>query len=253
MRRTPLFPLIATIAAGALAAACSTSSSREAADAGPAATRGFDLAGFDKVSLKGSDDVSVTVGPQFSVTATGPQAMLDRLDIRVEDGVLVVARKKGGGDGESWSIRWKDDWYRGVKVAVTMPALTGAVLAGSGDMQIEGARAEKLDLALRGSGDLRISGIDADALDAALAGSGDMVLAGSARQVALSLAGSGDIDAGGLNGGTLAANLAGSGDIRARASGEADVSIVGSGDITIAGTSDCRISKLGSGEVTCTG
>ena len=81
-----------------------------------AAERRFDVAGFDKVALAGSDDVVVRHGNNFAVVAAGDSAQLDRLEIKVEDNTLKIGRKKGNW---SWSI--KD-----VIVTVTLPALRGA-------------------------------------------------------------------------------------------------------------------------------
>lgn len=240
----PNLPLI-LLAAAALSA-CSTSDARERVDAGPSSTQSFDLAGFSEVELEASDDVTVRVGPAFSVVATGPAKKLERLDIRVSGDRLVVGRKRD----DNWSFRWKSD-SEPVRITVTMPALKAAVLAGSGDLTIDGAAGEALRMALRGSGNLRADAVRAGQIDAELAGSGNLILAGGAKNASLNLAGSGNIDARALQSGGIKAVIAGSGNIDARGTGRAELSVIGSGNISVEGTSDCSISKVGSGDARC--
>jgi hypothetical protein len=69
MRQIIMLPLAALIALGAC-----TDSSAKGADAkvtpsGQQGQRQFQLANFDRITLKGPDNVEVRVGPAFSVTA----------------------------------------------------------------------------------------------------------------------------------------------------------------------------------------
>lgn len=242
----PHLPLLIIAATGL--AACSSSDARERVDAGPSSTQRYDLAGFTEVELEASDDVTVRVGPAFSVEATGPVKKLERLDIRVSGDRLVVGRKRDS----NWSFRWKSD-SEPVRIAVTMPALKAAVLAGSGDLTVAGATGASLTMALRGSGNLRADAVRADRLDAELAGSGNLVLAGGAKNASLNLAGSGNIDARSLSSEGIKAVIAGSGNIDARGTGRAELSVIGSGNITVEGTKDCSISRVGSGDARCRG
>jgi hypothetical protein len=211
--------------------------------AGPDGSRSFVATGFTGVELAGSDNVVVTRGESFSVVATGPQDVLDKLDIRVNGGVLEVRRKPS-------AMNWSSD--NGATIAVTLPRLDSATLSGSGGMTIDSAAGDAVALALSGSGDMKVAAVATKALDIALAGSGDLSIAGGkADSGDVSLAGSGDIDMKGVTMTTADIALAGSGDINATATGTADVSIVGSGDVRIAGGAKCDSSELGSGTATC--
>src|SRR4051812_36291171 len=91
---------------------------------GTGATRNFAANGFTAVELRGSDDVDVKTGTNFSVTAQGDPKVLDQLDIRVVDGTLRVGRKES-----------KNEWFhndRGAQIHVVMPRLTSAAVGGSG-------------------------------------------------------------------------------------------------------------------------
>ena len=194
--------VVVTTAALALAALVGCSASAEDdAPTGVTETRRFAATGFDAVALKGSDNVTVRVGPAFAVSATGDTSVLDRLDIAVRNGTLEIGRKR-----ESWG--WNGNG-RGAAVTVTLPALKAASLFGSGDMTVDRAQAPAFSASLAGSGDLDIGRVEAERLDLSLAGSGDLKLAGRAQSADMSIAGSGDIDAGGLSAETAALPIAG--------------------------------------------
>jgi hypothetical protein len=239
MTRAALFA-----AAAVLLAACGAVQA-ENGSGGPSGTRSFAVRGFDRVSLRGSDNVVVRVGAAESVTATGPQDVLDRLKIEVVDGELRVGREKG-----SWSMGWSSDRQPTV-ITVTVPRLRGASVAGSGDMQVDNVNVPSFDGSVAGSGNLAIASLRADAASLDIAGSGDVSVAGETKSLDISIAGSGNLGGPNLRAERAKISIAGSGDVRAHVTGEADVSIVGSGDVTLAGNPRCRTSKMGSGDVRC--
>jgi Putative auto-transporter adhesin, head GIN domain len=236
-----LLPLIALSSLSG----CSAAMGGPSTENGPSITRRYDLKDFDGVVLAGSDDVRITQGPNFAVSASGAAKQLDELELKVENGTLKVGRKRHTG----WSMLWGDD--DGVTVSVTLPLLHKATLAGSGNMDVSGTAADQFSGTIAGSGDLNIANASATNTTLTLAGSGDLAARGQAKTLNVSLAGSGDIHAGDLSAETATISGAGSGDVRVRASLGADVSLVGSGDVTITGTKNCKISKTGSGDVTC--
>ena len=241
-----LKPIVFVSTAALILSGCGIARGNASEDRSPKTTRSFDLKGFESVSLKGSDDVRVLTGPSFAVSASGRQKILDDLDIRVEDGVLVVTRK----DRKGWHIGWNDD-DQGAVVTVTMPTLRSASLMGSGDLSVDSTAEDKFAASLAGSGDLSIANARAADTNLTLAGSGDLTAKGKAATLAINLAGSGDLDTSGLESQTVSVSLAGSGDVKAHATSKASVSIVGSGDVTVTGTKDCAISKTGSGDAVC--
>ncbi len=206
-----------------------------------AAEKRFDVSGFDKVAVGGSDNVIIRQGNGFSVVATGDQDDLDKLDIKVQRGTLGIGRKSS-----FWSMMADE-----VQIIVTMPALRGVSVGGSADVQADRGVGEVFDARLGGSGDLLIGRIDAKTVTAALSGSGNIKAAGQCSALNVRLAGSGDADLAGLACTTADIRLAGSGNVSARASGEAAVSLAGSGDVLITGGAKCTRRIAGSGEVTC--
>lgn len=206
-----------------------------------AAERRFDASGFEKIAVGGSDNVAVRQGKGFAVVASGEMADLDKLEVRVEKGVLHIGRKKG-----NWSWGGKD-----VNVAVTLPALHGLSVAGSADVQADKGSGDTFDIRVAGSGNLLLATLDTRTANVAISGSGDVKVAGRCGALNVKIAGSGDADLAGLACTNTAISVAGSGNVSARASGQADVRIAGSGDVQITGGARCIKKVAGSGTVQC--
>lgn len=204
-------------------------------------TRSFAVTGFTGVALKGMDDVEVRHGTAFAVVATGDSGVLDQIEIRKDGDTLQIGRKKGLGWGDSKPAR----------VVVTLPRLTAASLAGSGDLTVDRTDGD-FSGALAGSGDLSIAQFAGGSAGLSLAGSGDIkVVGGEANEISVKIAGSGDVDTRGVKAARGNISIAGSGSVRAQFTTTAKVSVVGSGDVDVTGGAKCDVSKLGSGEVRC--
>lgn len=218
------------------------SASREGS--GAESTRSFAVGTFNAVSLEGSDNVRVLRGATISVTATGPQAVLDRLNIRVERNTLKIDRKPG-----------RSNWLRGnygdAMITVTMPSITAAGVAGSGDMTVDRADGERFGAAVEGSGNLKVGSIAVKRAQLAAEGSGNLTIAGTANDAAMAAEGSGNIEARGLVSQTATIAVEGSGDISATVRGRATIAVEGSGNVDVTGTDNCAIVKDGSGSARC--
>ena len=210
-------------------------------------SRDFQVGAFDKVSLAGSPNVIVTVGGAPSVRAEGDTALLDKLEIEVVNGTLRIGYKKG-----NWSFGWSKD--RGpVTIRVSAPSLTGAEIAGSGDMKIDKVTGGDFKGEIAGSGEIELGSLQARNASFAIAGSGGVTAAGRADTADFSIAGSGDVRAAGLEVKRAKVSIAGSGNVEAKAMETADISIMGSGDVVISGTAKCNVNKMGSGDARCGG
>jgi len=202
------------------------------------------LRNFTKVSFAGPDHVVIRRGAAFSVTATGDERALARLELKVRDETLEIGRR------HDWrSIMPGRDG--GATITVTLPALREATLAGSGNMQVDQLTGKDVEASVTGSGNLVIARVQADSVDLETSGSGTLTASGQVREADLSVTGSGGIAASGLAAQTAELSLVGSGDAQLRVDGRAEVSIVGSGDATISGDARCNVSRVGSGAVRC--
>lgn len=227
-----------------------------------AAERSFPVPGFEQLLSTSSADVTVTTGKPVSVVATGDARALDRLDIRVEAGRLVIGSKAR-------------PWIRGslerTRIAIAVPMLRDVAQTGSGDLNIDRVQVRDFGVAASGSGDIHVARADVGALNAAVSGSGRLVLpaltatsarfvvtgsgdvavAGRAADVAAKVAGSGGLDATGLKADALVAAASGSGSVSVFATGKATLSSSASGSIKLRGGARCTIAKSGSGVVDC--
>ena len=213
-------------------------------DTGPAGAKRFMVGSFDSVSLEGSDNVRVVRGSGTSVVASGPQTVLDKLDIRVEGSTLKVGRKRQG----SGTYRNRD---KSAAVTVTMPSIRAAAIAGSGDMMLDRADGETFDGSVAGSGSMQIASLTVKRASLSIAGSGYLMALGTSDDSRLSIAGSGNLDAARLQSRRTDISIRGSGNARVSASNSAAISLTGSGDATVIGTAKCTVTKKGSGVARC--
>ena len=230
-----------------LLAACGANAHDKGGASGQAGRRDFQVGAFDRVELAGSQNVIVKVGGAPSAYAEGDTGLLERLEVKVEDGVLKIGQKKG-----KWSFGWSRD-HGPITVHVTAPSLRGAEVAGSGDMRIDKVQADAFAASIAGSGELEVASLTAKTTSFSIAGSGGVSTSGAAETADISIAGSGDVRAAGLEVKRAKISIAGSGNVEAKAMETADVSIMGSGDVVLTGTAKCNVNKMGSGDVRCGG
>ena len=232
----------------AAAAMASSGCARERTEsAGPATNRDFQIAGFERIEVGGPYDVSVTTGGAPSVRASGGERAIERMVVEVVNGTLRIYTKKRAGMSFGWS-----DGRHPVKVAVTVPRLTAAEIAGSGTISIDKVAGDSFDAGVAGSGELRLGQVEVKRLKAGIAGSGGINAGqGRAGVADYEIAGSGDIRAGSLVAEVASVSIAGSGEVTANATATARVDIAGSGDVRLSGGAKCTVSKAGSGDVYC--
>jgi len=205
-----------------------------------AAERSFPVGDFDRIILSGAADVRVSSGEDRAVVAIGDEPDLDRMDIRVENGALVIAQKRG-----FWRLG-----SRAVQVKVRTPELTAATISGSGDLSVDRVRGPFV-ARISGAGDLRLDDVDATTLSMAISGSGTMTASGRCTSGSVRVSGSGNVNAGGLSCVDMEAMVSGSGNVTAGATGMAEVRITGSGNVAITGPAKCTTRTTGSGTVRC--
>ena len=209
-----------------------------------AAERTFRVGAFDKLALEGSPEVVVTTGRAVGVHATGDAEMLDRLDVRVEGGVLKIGHKRDGGElvvGDPQPDPFHD--HR-ADAARRRRRRIGRRY----DRPRQGPRLRRqyrrVGVAPRRSarrrrGELQHLGV------------GDDAAAGRCGTGSAKIAGSGDLKLAALKCATLSASIAGSGSIDAYATQTATLATMGSGDIRLAGGARCTVSSAGSGKAHC--
>jgi len=136
-----------------------------------------------------------------------------------------------------------------LRLYVGVASLEGVSVAGSGQIEAEGIRADTFEASVAGSGDIVLGGLDARSVDVSIAGSGDIIIDGQASELGVSVAGNGDVLVADLIVREADVSIAGSGDVSVNASERLSVSIVGSGDVSYVGDPHIERSIMGSGDV----
>jgi hypothetical protein len=167
---------------------------------GTAKTEDREVEKFDRVNVRGSGEVNITVGETQRVTVTGDDNIVPIITTTVKDGELIIEPT------ESISPRTK------LRFEITVARLRGASIAGSGSVNAEGVNEDEIRLAISGSGDITVRGTTKK-LTGAIAGSGSMHLADlTATDASVRISGSGDVTVNASE--SLEVSIAGSGDVR---------------------------------------
>jgi len=216
-------------------------------DGGPTVSHNYQVGAFDQIEVAGPYNVQVRTGANPSVSARGPQKMIDHLVVEVQNGKLKIhSERQKGWFHTGWNF------HGNVDLTVTVPQLRGASIAGSGGIKVDQVKGDTFEGEIAGSGGLDVAAIDVQTLKLAIAGSGGTKVGnGRAQNAKYEIAGSGGINAKGVQAQTADVSIAGSGDVTANATDTADVSIMGSGNVQLTGGAKCKISKTGSGNVSC--
>lgn len=234
----------ALIAVSASTPACSQNRGDKG---GPTISRNYPVGAFRQLEVAGPYDVEVRTGANPSVSAQGSEKLLERTLVEVKgDRLIIRTERQEGWFRMGWSSKGK------ARFVVTVPELSGAMIAGSGDIRVDKVTGQSFKGSIAGSGGLDIGAIEVGMLKLSIAGSGDTRTgAGRAQNAEYDIAGSGGVEAGGIAAETLKVSIAGSGNVRSNATRTADVSIVGSGDVVVTGGAKCNVRKTGSGDVRC--
>jgi Putative auto-transporter adhesin, head GIN domain len=166
---------------------------------GPQTTREMAWTGGDTLEIDVPAQITYTQAPGAGkLTVTGPQRALDSLEI--EDGRLRFSHGhyRHGGD---------------LTIVMTAPAVTHFDLRGSGRLEIENYKQDKLNLDISGSAEVKAKG--------------------EAKGLQLSMSGSSDTDLSDLKLSDADVNIEGSGQATLAPTGAAIVDISGSGDVTL--------------------
>jgi hypothetical protein len=208
-------------------------------DAVPLSDLDLDGKAPTELVLASPDRVIVSEGKKLDIAVSGDQEAVDALRFSLDGDTLGIVRGKDG---------WKDKGTATIRV--TLPGLTGMVLAGSGSIEADSLKG-KADVTIAGSGKATVAKVSADKLDLTIAGSGDFEAAGSATALDMTVAGSGRARMAGLKVETADISVAGSGDTEFSSDGKVEASIVGSGTVTVHGRASCTVSAMGSGTLNC--
>lgn len=200
-----------------------------------------DVKDFHGINTRSSINIVVTQGEKYKVELEAEENVMDYIETRVEDGVLVVTFRN------NTSIETHEE----VTAYVTAPSFDKFVINGSGNITGEGTfkSTDEVETSVQASGNIKLS-LDCPSLKALVQGSGDINLGGKTRDVRCTIQGSGNLNASEFKAENVIAEVQGSGNANVYASVKVEAKIQGSGNVTYAGNPQVSSSIQGSGTVT---
>ena len=163
---------------------------------------------FDLIEVRNGVRVDVVQGSRATVTVMAGDKVIDRVVTKVEAGELQVGVRDRG-------IVIGPDPLGDARVRVSVPALSGLRIAGSGDLDV--------------------TGVDADRLAIDINGTGEITAGGRATDLVTTIHGAGDVDLSRLAARTANVEIHGAGHVSLDVSDRLGVEIRGAGDVTYTG------------------
>jgi hypothetical protein len=199
------------------------------------------VSGFSKVSFAVAGEVYIDLGQSYSVVLEGDRDYINDIETRVEGKDLVIKRDK-----------WFDSGNRKVTVRITMPALEGISVSGSGKVTVnDPVRGDDLDVAISGSGKALLGDVTVKNIECHISGSGSLNIAGTGTvdNLVISISGSGNYKGEAAKVGTLRASISGSGNCDCYVTDLLKAAISGSGSVYYSGNPKIDAAISGSGKV----
>lgn len=200
---------------------------------------------FNRVSLAGVGKIILTQGEPASLTVEADKDLLPEIETEVRGSTLYLDIKN-----RSWR---KSHWLgsdNDIKYYVTTPKIQGVSVSGSGSLEAEKIKTNKLKISISGSGVIELGKLNAKDLRVSISGSGDCRLAGKVGAQDISISGSGSCDARNLRSDETTIRVSGSGNATVWVERDINVGISGSGAVEYKGNpEEVSFQSSGSGKV----
>jgi hypothetical protein len=207
---------------------------------GDVVTETISMDDFDGFVSTISADVILTQGDKQEVVVEAQQNIIDNIDFDHTEGGI-------------WTIHYKHPVgvAKPVKIYITIPTLTQAGIAGSGEVTgtVPFTGLDELKLFISGSGSIDLEAESAE-LNASITGSGDMRMAGITGALRLIVTGSGSYHGRELVTPDAELTISGSGSARLTVEEHLKVVVTGSGNVYYSGNPEVDVHVTGSGSVT---
>src|SRR5947207_14400907 len=150
-----LRPLAAIVAASALAG-CQVHAQE---GGGPTVSKNYSIGNFSAIEVAGPYDVEVRTGANPSVSARGSERLLERTVVEVNGDKLVIHTEH---NHSFFHFGWSS--HGEAKFIVTVPQLSGATIAGSGDIRVDKISGQNFEGTVAGSGGLEVAAMNVQQL-----------------------------------------------------------------------------------------
>lgn len=188
----------------------------------PSASKSYEVEDFQMMNIMVAATVHYTQNEDAPVVhVMAKESTLDVLDVKVENGILVVSSEKPILNGDiDIVVNSSKLTNLSTSGATEFEALSGIAsesfkvdVSGTGDILINGLNANDVTFNIAGAGDLTVNFIECDSLSVSIKGAGDVTVNGKAGSADLSIQGAGEIDACGLECDKVSKNVQGVGKI----------------------------------------
>lgn len=214
-----------------------------AAPAG-AAERNYSVTSFDRIRIDGPYQVTLKTNVAPFAKASGKQASMDGVSIKVEGRTLTVRTNSSAGWGG-----YPGEGRGPVTISLGTHDLGAAFINGPGALTIDRVKGLSFEIAIQGSGMARIDAVNIDQLRIGLSGSASARLAGKALKMTATVRGASTLDAEGLAVKDAVIGAEGPATVRAVVSGTAKVDALGLASVMLVGAPSCTVKAQGSSTV----
>jgi hypothetical protein len=199
------------------------------------------VTGFDEVSFCLAGEVYISLGQEFKVVLEGDKDFINDIETKVNGGELVIRLD-----------HWINTSNKKVIVRITMPALNGIDVSGSGKVTVnDPLKSENFEADISGSGKIYLKEVTMGDVECDISGSGSFVAegTGSMRSLEVDISGSGSYKGESTKIGSFEASISGSGSCDCYVTDMLRASISGSGSVWYSGNPKIDASISGSGKV----
>ena len=215
-------------------------------------SRNFTLPNFTTVKVEGDMTVRIETGRALAVSADGDRRLLDRLDLRVDGGILSVRMDSANAPRERRDTT--DAAARPVTIRIAAGDVSDVSLIGSGNLSVDRLTGRTVRASLYGSGSMNVGGMMAE--DAQLnfnAIGGTMTAAGQAQDLRAVSRGKGTFDASALSAQTLSVIGEGPVDSAFTAAKSARIVVRDHAAVRVAGSAVCTVKSNRDSDIVCEG
>jgi len=197
------------------------------------------VSNFDRIDLSGVGEVVISQDGSESLSVETDDNIMKYVEAVVEGGTLKLGFKDGVNSISPSRLVF----------TVSVDDLNGLAVSGSGDIESDALKTDRLDVAVSGSGDVQVAELSTGAVNADISGSGEISLAGEANAQDLTISGSGKYLAGDLCNASVSVDISGSGAATVCSTETLVSDISGSGSVNYYGRPSVNSSGSGSGKI----
>lgn len=198
-----------------------------------------DVGAFEGLELGMPGSVEVRIGGSDNVTIEADDNLQPLIETVIEGGTLKIRPVR-----KELQIT-----SRNMKIFITARRLDSISVGGSGNVDAEGLRGQRLSFNVGGSGSINVRGLESESVKVSLGGSGNLKASGHTDHLAVSIGGSGKVGTGQLASRNVSVSIGGSGQATVWAKQSLSVSVAGSGDVSYYGDPQISKSIMGSGSI----